>query len=203
MESRSSRRLALAFSAFAALAPSSSAAQTRPPRASPTLSEHAVEGTSVRRMQAETVVEAPFETVRARILDYERYREFLVRVRESRVVRRNRADTDVYFQLELPRAMGTLWFVQRMNVVERTPNRLEIVGLAQSGNVGRVETRVVVERVRGARPSTRLTFALFGLPVVPALPDTVNTALRDAVRWASVFLQTRVESEASADNTLR
>lgn len=160
----------------------------------PVLSEHAVEGTNVRRMQSDTVIRAPFDVVAQQVLDYARYPDFLRRVRTARVVRRDRAQTDVYFQLELPRAMGTIWFLHRMTVVRVGTDRMEIRGAAQAGNVGRVETRVTLERVAGAR-ATRFSFALFGLPVVPALPDTINGTLRDAVRAAAILLQQRVERE--------
>ncbi|MFO0647883.1 MAG: hypothetical protein U0326_16710 [Polyangiales bacterium] len=165
----------------------------------PVLSEHPVEGTNVRRMQSETVIHAPFDVVAQQVLDYARYPDFLRRVRTARVVRRDRAQTDVYFQLDLPRAMGTIWFLHRMTVVRTGADRMEIRGAAQAGNVGRVETRVTIERVVGTR-STRFSFALFGLPVVPALPDTVNGTLRDAVRAAAVLLQQRVEREQAMNH---
>lgn len=167
-------------------------AQRAPAVATPALSEHAVDGTLVRRMQSETVIRAPLDVVARQVLDYSRYPDFLRRVRTARVVRRDRAQTDVYFQLELPRAMGTIWFLHRMTVVRRDADRVEIQGAAQAGNVGRVETLVRLERVAGS-PSTRFTFALFGLPVVPALPETINGALRDAVRAAAILLAQRVE----------
>ncbi len=168
-------------------------AQRAPAVAAPALSEHAVDGTLVRRMQSETVIRAPLEVVARQVLDYTRYPAFLRRVRTARVVRRDRAQTDVYFQLELPRAMGTVWFLHRMTVVRRDADRVEIQGAAQAGNVGRVETLVRLDRVAGS-PSTRFTFTLFGLPVVPALPETINGALRDAVRAAAILLAQRVES---------
>lgn len=197
------RRVLLVAVALVALSPALGAQERPIERPAPVLTESPVDGTSIRRMQAETLIAAPFESVSAQVLDYEHYPEFMLRFRTARVVRRNRAATDVYFQLELPRAMGVVWFVQRMTVASRDANRLVIVGDAQSGNVGRVETRVVVERVPGAARATRLTFALFGMPVVPALPDTVNNALRDAVRWASVLLQGRVERAAHLSPTPR
>ncbi len=165
----------------------------------PVLSEHPVEGTNVRRMQSDTVIRAPFDVVAQQVLDYARYPDFLRRVRTARVVRRDRAQTDVYFQLDLPRAMGTIWFLHRMTVVRVGADRMEIRGAAQAGNVGRVETRVTIERVVGTR-STRFSFALFGLPVVPAMPDTVNGTLRDAVRAAAVLLQQRVEREQAMNH---
>lgn len=165
--------------------------------AAPVLSEAPVEGTRVHRMQATTTIRAPFEVVSRRLLDFARYPEILRRVRTARVVRRDRAQTDVYFQLELPRAMGTIWFLHRMTVLRPSPDRLEVRGVAQSGNVGRVETQVTAERLSAT--STRFTFTLFGLPVVPALPETINGTLRDAVRATAVLLQQRAEQEASVN----
>jgi hypothetical protein len=182
--------LALALS----LSPALTTAQTR----APVVTEQPVDGSAIRRVQAETVIVAPFSAVVARVLDYEHYPEFMQRFRTARVVRRNRGATDVYFQLELPRAMGIVWFLHRMTVVSRTPDRVEIAGVAQSGNVGSVESRVIVERLPGAHESARLTFELYGSPVVPVLPDTVNDTLRHAVRWASVLLQGHVERSANA-----
>ncbi len=186
--------LLLTFTLAAPLA----AAQTSTPARAPVLTEQPVDGSAIRRVQAETVIVAPYAAVVARVLDYEHYPEFMQRFRTARVVRRNRGATDVYFQLELPRAMGIVWFLHRMTVVSRTSDRIEIAGVAQSGNVGSVESRVIVERIPGAHESARLTFALYGSPVVPALPDTVNDTLRHAVRWASVLLQGNVERTANA-----
>ncbi len=182
---------------LAAAAPAG-AQRATPPRA-PVLSELPVDGTTIRRMQASTTIRAPFEAVARRLLDYAHYPEFLPRFRAARVVRRDRAQTDVYFQLELPRAMGVVWFVHRMTVVRRSPDRLEIQGVAQSGNAGRVETLAVIERVPSAR-ATRFSFTLFGVPTIPALPDAVNDALRDAVRATAVLFQDRAEHELVGSN---
>lgn len=193
------RRVATPIALLIALAASPVAAQAR----APVVTDHPVDGSAIRRVQAETVIVAPFSAVVARVLDYEHYPEFMARFRTARVVRRNRGATDVYFQLELPRAMGIVWFLHRMTVVSRTPNRIEISGVAQQGNVGSVESRVVVERVPGAHESARLTFALYGSPVVPVMPDTVTDTLRHAVRWASALLQGDVERTANASRPPR
>lgn len=186
--------LAAIFAVAGAVCAQQPPAQRPAATAAPTLSEQHVEGTLVRRMQSQTVIRAPFESVSRHVFDYARYPDFLRRIRTARVVRRDRAQTDVYFQLELPRAMGTIWFLHRMTVVRRDANRVEIRGDAQAGNVGRVETLVQLERVEGT-PATRFTFSLFGLPVVPALPETINGALRDAVRAAAILLAQRVETD--------
>jgi len=199
--SPTSLRAALAIAL--SLSPALVVAQTAPPARAPVVTEQPVDGSAIRRVQAETVIVAPFSAVVARVLDYEHYPEFMQRFRTARVVRRNRGATDVYFQLELPRAMGIVWFLHRMTVVSRTPDRVEIVGVAQSGNVGSVESRVIVERLPGAHDSARLTFELYGSPVVPVLPDTVNDTLRHAVRWASVLLQGHIERTANATQPRR
>lgn len=170
--------------------PSANAATTAvDPHAEPTIEEIVVPETPVRRAEATLVVPCAFPIVAARMRDFTRYPDFLRRLRGARVIHRNRAETDVYFQVELPRALGVYWFLQHMTVVASTPERLEITGLSTDGNVGHIETRVRAERVRGAVPATRLRFSLLGVPVFPALPSTVTAYLRDAVRGATLGLR--------------
>lgn len=169
-----------------------SAANAQDPARAPQVSELPVEGTTIRRVEAATVIRAPFDAVARQVLDYSRYPEFMRRFRSARVVRRDRAQTDVYFQLELPRAMGVVWFLHRMTVVRRGADVVEIRGEALSGNLGTVETRVLVERTAAAN-ATRFSFSLFGLPAIPVGPATVNTTLREAASAAVVLLQRQLE----------
>ncbi len=184
-------RLAPIFFAALCFAAPAAAQPARAP-GPPTLTERPVDGTSVRRMESEIVVQAPFEAVARLLRDYAAYPSFLPRFRTARVVQRTRAHTQVYFQLELPRALGTLWFLHEMSVTRDTADALEIQGVARSGSVGRVETTVSLERLP-AHGGVRFRFALFGLPALPALPDTVNGLLRDAVRAAAILLRARAE----------
>ena len=152
--------LAIALS----LGPSLAVAQTR----APVVTEQPVDGSAIHRVQAETVIVAPFSAVVARVLDYEHYPEFMQRFRTARVVRRNRGATDVYFQLELPRAMGVVWFLHRMTVVSRTPERVEIAAYAWPGNVRELEN--AVERAVVLAREGLVEREHFSLPTAAAAP---------------------------------
>jgi len=173
-----------------------SAANAQDSERAPRVSERPVVGTTLRVVEAVTVVRAPFASVAREVLDYARYPDFMRRFRSARVVRRERAHTDVYFQLELPRAMGVVWFLHRMTVIRRGADALEIRGEALSGNLGSVETRVIVERGTAA-DATRLSFSLFGAPVLPVLPATVNSTLREAVVGAVTLLKQHIETQVA------
>ena len=172
-----------------AVSSANAAAATADPHAEPLVEDSEVPDTPVRRAEATLVLPCAFPVVAARMRDFTRYPDFLRRIRGARVIHRNRAETDVYFQVELPRALGVYWFLQHMTVVASTPERLEINGVSTDGNVGHIETRVRVERMRGSAPATRLRFSLLGVPAFPALPSTVTAYLRDAVRGAALGLR--------------
>ncbi len=132
-----------------------------------------VPGISVRRGRAETVIDAPFEVVARAVLDFAHYNTFMPHVTEARVVRRNRADTDVYLQVPLRGELGVIWSLVRVNA-QRTPNRLELAGHAIDGNMERFESNTLIERIAGPTPRTRLVFTLLAQPRLP-FPSSVFT----------------------------
>lgn len=132
-----------------------------------------VPGIAARRGRAETIVNAPFEVVARALLDYARYNTFMPHVTEARVVRRNRAETDVYMQVPLRGQLGVMWSLVRVNA-QRAPNRLELAGHAIDGNMERFESNTLIERLPGPTPRTRLVFTLLALPRLP-FPASVFT----------------------------
>jgi hypothetical protein len=123
--------------------------------------------------------------VAAHLLNFAEYPAFLRRFRSARVVRRNRADTDVYFEVELPRSLGTFWFLHRMTV-QRGADHLVIQGVSREGNAGLVETLVDLRRT--GEGTCRFSFSLYALPpppapppTLPAHPDSVSRVLVSAV----------------------
>ncbi|MFO0629273.1 MAG: hypothetical protein U0325_27100 [Polyangiales bacterium] len=142
------------------------------------VAQEPVAGSPVRR--ARVVVDMPtaFPRVAAHLLNFQEYPTFLRRFRSARVVRRNRAETDVYFEVELPRSLGTLWFLHRMTV-QRSADHLVIQGVAREGNAGVVETLVDLRRT--GENTCRFTFSLYAVPTLPAHPDSVNRVLVSAV----------------------
>lgn len=178
-----SRRALLA--AFA-LAPGLARAQTPAPSPALRLDDEAVAGSPVRRALVVVDYALPFERVAAKLLDYADYPSFLRRFRRARVIRRNRAETDVYFEIALPSALGTFWFLHRLRA-ERGRDRLLIEGTSREGNAGHVETRV--ELTRTGPETCRMAFSLYVLPTVPALPQSVNQLLRTAVLGGATQLR--------------
>lgn len=179
------RTAALLFALL--LAPSPAFAQTA--NAPVRVEDSAVPGSPVRRAQAVVEYALPFERVAAKLLDYAGYPTFMRRFRRAQIVRRNRAETDVYFEVSLPESLGNFWFLHRMHV-QRTRDRLLIEGVSREGNAGHVETRI--ELTRAGRDACTLSFSLYALPSVPVLPASVNQLLRSAVAGGAVQLRNAV-----------
>lgn len=161
-----------------ALALASPLALAQSPAASLRLEEQQVTGSPVRRAQVVVDYPVPYRRVAAKLLDFNGYPVFLHRFRSARVIHRNRAETDVYFEVDLPESLGRFWFLHRMTVTRRS-DRLLIEGVSRDGNAGHVETRV--ELLRTGENSCRFSFSLYALPTVPAHPDSVSRLLRRAV----------------------
>lgn len=170
------RRLVLGLFAAAALRGRGAAAQS--PEPALRVAQEAVAGSPVRR--ASVIVDLPtaFPRVAPHLLNFAEYPSFLRRFRTARVVRRNRAETDVYFEVELPSSLGTFWFLHRMTV-QRSADHLVIRGVSREGNAGLVETLVDLQRT-GER-TCRFSFSLYAVPTLPAHPDSVNRVLVRAV----------------------
>ncbi len=162
----------------AALALRGSGAVAQVPDLPLRVAQEPVAGSPVRR--ASVVIDLPtaFPRVAAHLLNFQGYPSFLRRFRSARVVRRNRADTDVYFEVELPRSLGTFWFLHRMTV-RRSADHLVIQGASQEGNAGLVETLVDLRRT--GENTCRFSFSLYAVPTLPAHPDSVNRVLVSAV----------------------
>lgn len=137
-----------------------------------------VPGSPVRRASVEVDYPVAFQRVAARLLDFSGYPGFLRSFQSARVVRRSREGTDVYFVVDLPRALGNFWFLHRMSV-QRRADRLVIEGVSREGNAGYVETHVDLQRTGAS--SCRLRFSLYAVPTVPAHPESVSSILRRAV----------------------
>ena len=152
-----------------------------------------VPGLAVRRGRAETVIAAPFERVAREMLNFAAYAEFMPHLRESRVVRRNRALTDVYMQVPLGRSLGVVWSLVQVRAT-RTRDRLELVGAAVEGNMDRFDTHVVVERMPDG--ATRFEFSLLALPRLPFPNAVFSRENRDAARTVAYNVRSRLAQVA-------
>lgn len=161
-----------------------------PPPAVVATSE-AVPGLSVRRGRSDTIIDAPIEVVARAVTDFPSYDTFMPHVRDVRVVRRNRADTDVYMQVPLRGALGVIWALVRVNV-RRTPGRLEMEGHAIDGNMERFESTTILERIPGPTPRTRMVFTLLALPRLPFPSGVFSREMVDAARTVANNLRARI-----------
>ena len=157
-----------------------------------------VAGLSVRRGRSETVIDAPLEVVARAVTDFARYDTFMPHVRDVRVVRRNRADTDIYLQVPLRGSLGVVWALVRVNT-RRAPGRLELEGHAIDGNMERFESTTTLERVPGATPRTRMVFTLLALPRLPFPSSVFSREMVDASRTVANNLRARIAREMTVD----
>lgn len=164
------------------------------------ISDLPADGTLVRRGRSETVIDAPFDVVVRTLTDFAHYSEFMPHVRESRVVRRNRAATDVYMQVPLGGSLGVIWALLRIDA-RREGGRLELTGQAVDSNTDRFETRSVVERVPGDPNRTRVVFEVLALPRLPFPSSVFTREMRGAASTLAYNLRTRVARQL-AINTL-
>ena len=179
-------------------APVAEPAATPPVAPEIVVTSEEVDGVPVRRGTAETVIRAPMEAVVQAMTDYGRYAEFLPHVRESRVVRRNRALTDVYLQVPINASLGVVWALLRVNA-RRGPNQVELVGESVDGNMDRFETRCVLERVEGDTPATRMRFSLLALPRLPLPSSVFSREMANSARRVADTVRTRVERAHTLD----
>jgi len=160
-------------------------------------SSEEVPGLTVRRGRSETIIDAPIEVVARAITDFPTYDTFMPHVRDVRVVRRNRADTDVYMQVPLRGSLGVVWALVRVNV-RRTPGRLELVGHAVDGNMERFESTTTLERIPGPTPRTRMSFTLLALPRLPFPSSVFSREMVDAARTVANNLRARIARAEAA-----
>ena len=164
-----------------ALTTAAGAQPPTPPTATPALpngaevelADEPAEGTTVRRGVSRFVVQAPMAEVVRAFMDYGHYTELLPQVTTSRVVRRTRAGTEVYLQVDLGGNLGALWSRVRVTV-ERTPGRVTFQGTSLEGNVERFEFSARIDPVEGDPARTLLECRMLSIPQLP-FPSTVFT----------------------------
>jgi hypothetical protein len=150
-----------------------SAAPSLPNGAEVELADEPVDGTTVRRGVSRFVVQAPMAEVVRAFMDYGHYTELLPQVTTSRVVRRTRAGTEVYLQVDLGGNLGALWSRVRVTV-DRTPQRVTFQGTSLEGNVERFEFSARIDPIEGDPARTLLECRMLSIPQLP-FPSTVFT----------------------------
>jgi hypothetical protein len=191
---RTSATAVVAVLALGLALPPHATAQTAPV-AAVEATQVRVAGSAVRAGRVSMSIDAPFDVAAAVATDFMHYREFLPQVRQSRIVRRHRGQSDVYLQVPLLLNLGVLWGVVRFDV-RRAPGAMVVSGSLQQGNVSRFDYRLELAAEAGGR-----THAVMQLLAVPSLPFPPSLVSAQQSRWATrglAAMRDRAEHNAQA-----
>ncbi|HEX4448845.1 MAG TPA: hypothetical protein VH044_19020, partial [Polyangiaceae bacterium] len=145
---------------------------------------------------AETLIRAPLAAVRARVLDYQHYREILPsRFKISRVIGHvPDGSADVYIQIAVMHEMVLLWDVTRFAPVKRQAPDLEVVEGKMVPGKGNVEDLDVVWTMHALDPQwTVLKLDLLLKPNLPAPQSALDEELRDSALIAVDVIHDRAQ----------
>jgi len=146
-------------------------------------------GKSDRYGHAEGLVAAPYEAVRAKVLDYAHYKDLAgPKFKNVRIVGKEADATDVYFNLPIMKGLVTIWYVTRFTPPRTTPGGEIVEGTFVKGNVKGMHIAFTLRH--GKDPaSTVLTCDLLLSLGIPAPQENVDEELRDACGDAIVSVR--------------
>jgi hypothetical protein len=159
-------------------------------------------GRSDRYGHAETLIHAPLSTVRAHVLDFPHYHDFMPsRFKTSRVVGHGPdGSTDVYIQILVLHGMVTLWDVTRFTSPHITGAGSEVIGGRMVPGKGNVDDLDVVWTLRQVGPSwTLLECDLLLKPGLPAPQSAIDEELRDSAMMAVDAVHDRAQGSHSIE----
>jgi hypothetical protein len=137
-------------------------------------------GKTHRYGRAEGLIAAPYDVVRARLLDFAHYQELAgPKFKKVRVVDKTPAGTDLYFQLPIMKGLVTLWYVTRFASARAGMGGAEIVeGTFVKGNIK--DMQIVFTLRPAPEQKTILTCDLNLAITIPAPQELLDEELRDA-----------------------
>jgi hypothetical protein len=133
-------------------------------------------GKSERYGHAEGIIDAPPDKVKAKLQDYSNYKELAgPKFKTVRVVDKQGASTDVYFQLPIMKGIITINYVTRF-----APIKGDVIeGTFVKGNIKDMHIAWTV-RPGPDDKTAIMTCDLILLPNIPAPQDAVDEEMRDA-----------------------
>ena len=137
-------------------------------------------GQDKRYGHAEGIVNAPFAAVRDKIGDFAHYKDLAgPKFKSVKVVEKEGARTDVYFQLPIMKGLVTIWYVTRFAPPREVNGSSIVEGTFVKGNIKSMHIAL------NARPAadtsaTVLVCDLLLVPGIPAPQDAIDEELRDA-----------------------
>jgi hypothetical protein len=144
-------------------------------------------GRSERYGHAETLIHAPLPSVRARVLDYTHYKDFMPdKFKTSRVVAHGPdGSADVYIQILVMGGLVTLWDVTRFAPAKTVAPGLDVIEGRMLPGKGNVDDVDVVWTLRALDVEwTVLKFDLLLKPGLPVPQWAMDIELRDSALCA-------------------
>jgi hypothetical protein len=133
---------------------------------------------------AEVLIAAPLAQVRSQVTDFPHYREFAPdKFKNARMVGKDGANVDMYFQVPIMHGMMTLWYVTRFAPSRVSAPETEIVeGRYVKGNIKDMHIVMTMRKVDDR--FTILSCDLLLLPNLAAPQGAIDEELRDAAQQA-------------------
>jgi hypothetical protein len=137
-------------------------------------------GKSDRYGHAEGLIPAGVDAVRAKLLDFPRYKDLAgPKFKSVRVVDKQGDNTDVYFQLPIMKGLVTIWYVTRFPQSRSTSSGDVLEGTFVKGNIKNMHIAFTV-RPGADDKSSVIVCDLVLQPNVPAPQSALDEELRDA-----------------------
>ena len=148
--------------------------------AGPIKSNWTPSGKSDRYGHAEGLIAAAPDAVRSKLTDYAHFKELAgPKFKSVKVVDKQGASTDVYFQLPIMKGMITIWYVTRFAPPKPAAGGDVIEGTFVKGNIKGMQIAFTIKPGVDDK-STALTCDLVLQPNVPAPQSALDEELRDA-----------------------
>ena len=137
-------------------------------------------GRSERYGHAEGLISAPPDAVRAKLVDFGKYKDLAgPKFKSVKVVDKQGTNTDVYFQLPIMKGMITIWYVTRFPPARAAAGAEVVEGTFVKGNIKNMHIAFTV-RPGADDKSSVLVCDLVLQPNVPAPQSALDEELRDA-----------------------
>lgn len=137
-------------------------------------------GKSDRYGHAEGLVSAAPDTVKAKLLDFQHFKQLAgPKFKSVKVVDKQGASTDVYFQLPIMKGVVTIWYVTRFAPARPGGGGDVIEGTYAKGNIKGMNIAFTVSPGPDEK-STVMVCDLLLQPLVPAPQSAIDEELRDA-----------------------
>jgi hypothetical protein len=137
-------------------------------------------GKSDRYGHAEGLIAAPYDVVKARLLDFPHYKELAgPKFKKVSVVDKSASGTDLYFQLPIMKGLVTIWYVTRFGAARPGMGGAEVIeGRFVKGNIKDMQIAFTIRPTPDQK--TTLVCDLNLAINLPAPQSALDEELRDA-----------------------